>query len=196
MTNEISNPLQQIIDAASKKAASIESKKITQRHAQKSNNSGKRFVLADISASMLESVGSATKYDLLKKALSDSLIDWKSQHLIAFSSIPEPCTSSTLPLPSGNTALDRAIKYISTEKPAFTLIITDGQPDDEQSALGAADDLTGIIDVLFIGRDNDFNAISFLKKLSARSGGRMFVRDLIKTKSLPSAALKKLIENH
>jgi len=191
--NQLSNPLQNIIDEASKKAASSEIKEISRRHSYKSNNTDKRFILADISGSMGESVGSVTKYDLLKKALGDPIIDWTSQQLISFNSFPESTTPATLPLPSANTALHRAIDYILPEKPSFTLIITDGQPDDEQAALDAADKLTGIIDVLFIGKDNDVDAIAFLKKLSARNGGKIFVRDLQKTKSLPASALQKLL---
>lgn len=191
--NQLNNPLQAIIDAASKKAASSQIKDTLNRHQQKGNSSNKRYVLADISGSMSESVGSATKYDLLKKALGDPIIDWTAQQLIAFNSFPEPATPATLPQPSANTALHRAIEFIVPEKPAYTLVISDGQPDDEQAALNAADKLTGIIDVLFIGADNDYEAIAFLKKLAARNGGKMFIRDLQKTKSLPATALQRLL---
>ena len=186
-----SNPFQAIIEAASKQAASALTTDTLHRHQQrKQNTTQARSVLADISGSMDESVGATTKYALLHKALSDPSLDWTHQQLIAFNSIVETVSHpSLLPQPSGSTALHRAILHIVPNRPIYTLVISDGQPDDKQACFAAADQLTGVIDVLYIGSDTDFEAIAFMRMLATRTGGRVMVRDLTKQPTLPPSVI-------
>jgi hypothetical protein len=190
--NELTNPLQKLIDTAAKSAVSKKVTETVQRHSFKKNCTDMKFILADISSSMSESVGHATKYELLRKALQDNTIDWSARRLIAFSAFAQDVNPGNIPPPAGNTALHIAIAHITTYNPCHTLIISDGRPDDEQEALKQADLLTGIIDILFIGNENDHEAISFMRKLAARSGGNTHINDLKKEKTLP--ILQKLLK--
>lgn len=53
-----------------------------------------------------------------------------------------------------------------------TLIITDGEPDSEADALAAAAEITGRIDVIYCGREDNRRAIDFLSRLARSTGGR------------------------
>jgi len=196
MSRQLSNPIQQLIEAASKQAASKKTTAVLARHQERSKAQGTdRFVLADVSSSMSESAGAQTKIALLRRALSDPAIDWNAHRLVAFHSFPEEiATPYELPMPQGSTALHRALEMIEQEKPAYTLVISDGQPDDKKAALAAADRMTGKIDVLYIGPDDDYDAISFMYQLAGRTGGRVMVRDIVKERQLPPGTVAGLLD--
>ena len=101
--------------------------------------------------------------------------------LIAFSSAPQVIPGlSDLPEPSGGTALHSALTLCASFRPRHTLIVSDGQPDDAPAALSAADALPGQIDVIYVGPDNDADAMAFMRKLARLGGGRVVVHDMKK----------------
>lgn len=195
--NQLINPLQALIDAASQKAASGKIEKVVARHQSRQQaTTHNRFVLADVSGSMAEMAGNYTsKIELLKKALSDSSLDWSTQQLVVFGSFPEKISHpSLLPHPAGGTALHTALDFIAPSQPIHILVISDGQPNSRDAALKAADAISGKIDVIYIGPDDDFEAIRFMYELAGRTGGRVVVNDLRKIPKQLPATIQKLLK--
>lgn len=159
----------------------------TAKYAKRRQSAGSATViLADCSASMLESAGSRAKIQLLQDALDQVRPDMPDAALIAFSSMPVLIDSGWhLPRPDGGTDLAEALNRAARERPARTLVISDGQPDDARAALAAADRLSGRIDVIYVGPDGDDRAIAFMRDLARTGGGRCVVNDLTRSLQPP-----------
>lgn len=173
MSTAISNPLQSLLLQAAKQMPSGEMGKVQRRMI---NATDAVIVLADVSDSMGEKVGAKRKIDILQSALTQVWPTLPTGRLIAFSSVPEFLADpSSLPSPSGSTALHFALQAAEGFRPRQTLVISDGRPDSEDAALEVADRITGRIDVIYCGRDEDTQAIAFLQRLARLSGGRCIV---------------------
>jgi hypothetical protein len=134
-----------------------------------------QVVLLDVSSSMAEMAGALPKIDILRDALARA----PPARLIAFGSVPREILSIwELPAPAGGTALHSALVLAATMRPARTLVISDGEPDDEQAALTAARNLPGVIDVLYVGPDDNARAKAFLMSLARAGGGRYEWREI------------------
>ena len=125
----------------------------------------------------LECKGKDRRIDVLRKAVE--ALDWQSYRLFTFDSfcveVPNP---SALWTTGGGTALDLGLLEIAKLNPSQTVVISDGEPNDEEDALAAAKELTGTISTVFIGDDGDKDAIAFMRKLATLGCGSTFVRDL------------------
>lgn len=169
MTRALSTPLQDLLSQAARQEPSGE---VTRLRSRQAGASDTVVVLADVSASMSESIGHRRKIDVLQEALSAIWPNIHNGHLVAFSNIPVPLSSpSDLPAPSGSTALDLGLASIESLRPARTLVISDGRPDNPDQALEVAGRLTGRIDVIYCGPEGDIEAIEFLSRLARSSGG-------------------------
>lgn len=131
----------------------------------------KILVLADVSPSMSMTDGGSrerkTRFDLLKEALSGLP---KSVQIVAFSNTASLVGLEGLRIDhNGTTALHLAIELAARSKPVRTIIISDGEPDDERKALSAVEQLTGVVDVVYCGSPNNAQARRFLESL-ARTG--------------------------
>jgi hypothetical protein len=81
-------------------------------------------VLADVSGSMQEKVGTVTKFELMRAALVSIYPTLKDAHLLAFSSEARVVGNpASLPTPDGSTALAEAFGLAATFKPAKTVLI-------------------------------------------------------------------------
>lgn len=60
------------------------------------------------------------------------------------------------------------------------VVISDGQPDDQQAALNIARTFSNKIDVIFIGNELDRSAIQFMNELARVSGGKQITADSAK----------------
>lgn len=118
--------------------------------------------------------GGKRKIEILRTTLD--ALQWPGP-VLAFASDVQR-SSGTLPEPSGSTRLDLALRAAAELNPAATLVISDGQPDDEEAALLAAAALPGIIDVLYVGPDSDRAAMDFMRKLAKAGCGRFEARDM------------------
>lgn len=173
------DPLQALITAASK-ASPITGD--VARHRTRvdaaSAPGSARVVIADVSSSMAEMAGAYSKIALLREALTGQRFD----RLVAFAARPvEVASAELLPLPCGSTALHLALDHAARWSPGRTLVISDGQPDSENAALESAALLSGVIDVLYIGPEDDAVAIAFMKRLARAGSGRCATNDLRKT---------------
>ncbi|WP_420961091.1 hypothetical protein [Brucella sp. IR073] len=177
MSKALTNPLAGIVAAASKKLPAKTG--AVQEHAHRVATGADVVILADTSGSMFEMAGRRRKIDILSEALTVVRGDLPSATTIAFDSLPKRLAPhEPLPAPDGGTALHLAIDEAARLRPRKTIVITDGQPDNERQAISSAGRLTGTIDVIYCGNDNDTQAIDFLRRLAAAAGGTIIVHDL------------------
>ncbi|MBJ7223593.1 MULTISPECIES: vWA domain-containing protein [unclassified Brenneria] len=183
MSKQLSNPLQALIR---KSASTLPATTGTvARYEERLNRTdGPRIILADLSGSMESPAwGQRRKIDLLCEAVDSILGNAREPvRLIAFAGTPVDGISQ-LPREalSGSTALHLALDCAARHRPRATLVISDGQPDDEEWALAAARNLPGRIDVLYIGPDIEKSAIQFMQRLARLGCGDCVTNDLAQT---------------
>ncbi|PSB57985.1 vWA domain-containing protein [Chamaesiphon polymorphus] len=170
------DPLAAIVQAASQ----LPDKGIAANYHRRigSGNPDIRCLLLDTSGSMsMECKGKDRRIDVLRKAVE--ALDWQSYRLFTFDSLcVEIHDPSALWTTGGGTALDLGLKEIIKLNPSQTVVISDGEPNDEEDALTAVKQLTGTISTVFIGDDTDKDAIAFMRKLATLGCGNTYVRDL------------------
>lgn len=187
MSKELSTPLQNLLSQAKKLPATGDVSRLNTRMA---NASDTVCVLADVSSSMSESAGAKRKID----HLLDALKILAGEKIIAFnSSVMEIQHIAELPQPSGGTALHLALECAARFRPHQTVVVSDGRPDSANSAFAAADKITGTIDVIYCGPDDDTEAIAFMNRLTRRTGGQVIVADLVKRNVNLLAPIRRLL---
>jgi Mg-chelatase subunit ChlD len=146
-------------------------------------------ILCDISGSML-----GERINRLRDALKTLWEEMPRCRIFGFNYRVHLIESpDRIPTPSGNTALHLALEHAYSLRPAKTIVISDGHPDDAEAAINAASKIPGIIDIAFVGSDGDRPAIQFMKRLARVGGGRVVVRDIAKTKELLAPVLKDML---
>jgi hypothetical protein len=172
------NPLQLLISEAAKLPSSGEVSKYSQR--LNTSSSLPTVILLDVSGSMDEAVETGKrKIDILRKAVNRPLMP--DEMVFVFSSTCRRALDFwSIPEPEGSTALHLALLDVIYCNPKHTLIVTDGHPDDPEEALASAERLSGTISTLYIGRDDDHNAIAFCRKLARVGCGTAQVCDITK----------------
>lgn len=180
--SNLTNPLESILSQAAQLPDSGALKAIDERLNANSNLS---LILLDTSLSMAQYLKSGErKIDILRNATSRPIEAKKIA--IAFSSNAQIITGfADIPEPNGGTNMEEAIALAATYRPRATLIISDGIPDSETKALSAAKKLTGVINCLFIGNEEDKNAIAFMRKLARLGYGKATVCDISKLDGVP-----------
>lgn len=179
MSNPITNPLQSLLSRA---AASLPKETgLTSKLADRLRRGGTlSVILCDCSASMAESAwGGKTKIEILREAVAEC---WRGERIVCFGgteySGEAPTPQEIWANPEGGTPLDKALAHLSYSGPGHTLVISDGKPDDTDAALIAADRLGGVINVLYVGPDDDKEAIAFMHRLASTGAGRVVVNDV------------------
>lgn len=180
MSDLPAHPLKSVIARAAK-ALPAETG-ATARHRQRFDRAGSGVVvLCDTSSSMDESAGRRRKIDHLRDAVDGVIADLPDAVIVAFDSSPRRVTlAADIPEPSGGTALHLALDEAARQRPAKTIVVSDGQPDSETTALAAAERLPGVIDVIFCGRDSDAAALDFMRRLARLGGGQVVTCDLVR----------------
>ncbi len=146
-------------------------------------------ILCDVSSSM-----AGERIKRLKEALRSLWATMPRCRLLAFSFRVWPIESpERMPEPSGNTALHLALEEARLLRPAKTIVISDGHPDDAEAAINVAGKIPGVIDICFVGSDGDRQAIRFMNRLARIGGGRVVVRDLEKTKELLGPVIQDML---
>lgn len=190
MTLAKPNPFASLLDQAAKATAQTGEVARIQKRLDGAGGSG-QVVLADVSSSMAEMAGSRSKIQVLREALT---AERGAARIIAFSSTPtEARTAEEIPDPCGGTALHLAIDLAATLRPARTLVISDGHPDDEEKAFRAAEALPGVIDVLYVGPEDDARAIRFMRRLARAGAGRCEVNDIQRVPAALAPAVRALL---
>lgn len=158
-----------------------------------------RIILCDVSGSMSEPAGDRQKIDVLREALSDILRDLEDCTILAFAShIKLVAQLSQLPTPAGGTALHLALRALAQLDPQAILVISDGYPDSPDLAFSAAARLSGRIDVIYIGPDDDATAKAFMLALAKSHGGTVVEQDVTRAENSAqqlSEDVRRLMKN-
>jgi hypothetical protein len=184
MSRDLTNPLSRAVAQARKLPAETG---IVSRY-----RGAGEIIMADVSSSMADKAGDRRKIQILQEAL-DWLRPAASCRIIAFASTPrviEP--GQPLPAPYGGTALHLALRYAAQSRPQHTIVISDGMPDDERAALAAAAEITGWIDVIYCGPDDDDRAIDFMGRMARAGRGSSVTVDLRREAARLAPALRQL----
>lgn len=175
MSNLPANPLQNILKQAAQTLPAITGKVAIQQE-RIDRRRGQVVVLADVSASMGgPAAGDKRKIDVLREAIASATQNTPAR-LFVFSATTREVQS--VPEPENNTNLAQALREVQRLDPGVTLVISDGQPDNARAALDVASTFRGAIDVLYIGNDKDYAAISFMQQLAKVGGGDVRVHDV------------------
>ena len=94
--------------------------------------------------------------------------------LVCFSSSVQVCFDGRPIIANGGTNLAKGLEQIKMVDGTGIkiLVISDGQPDNEQRALEVAGTFSSPINTLHIGPETDIRGKAFLDRLSAKSGGK------------------------
>lgn len=141
------------------------------------------LILADISGSMAgrSSMANLSCWSCLKQALQ---AQGERAAVLAFETFVHETTADNLPPPTGGTNLTGALEHAMALEPLHVLVISDGEPNNPETALEAASRLANdcIIDVLYIGPNNE-QAKQFMRSLAEVGRGRYMEFDLTAEKS-------------
>ena len=127
-------------------------------------------ILADVSYTMAVRDagrrGEEERIAVLRRGLGRALAELPHARILAFASdVAEVNSPAVLPEPEGWTDLARALRTARRFRPGFTLVISDGDPDDKVEALAARDELPGCIGVHYCGPSYNHEAIAFMQRL-------------------------------
>ena len=137
------------------------------------------ILLLDISGSMGEEINrEETKIDALWSIVQRLRSQGLAFKTAVFSGYPEWSDAIVKPIPSGGTALAEALEFVASVHPRQITIVTDGQPNDPQSALEEAAKLQCKINVLFIGSSNEHFAQEFCRQLAEANNGTYSATEL------------------
>ena len=181
MAGDLTNILRDIVSKAAS-APTSNTGDVARMRKRFEGASQKKVVLVDLSGSMASYIGSAgiAKIEHCRIALTDLLTSHPDLIIIGFGSIVKRMKSAK-DLPDaahlwGGTDLTAAIEEAQTLKPARTIIISDGCPDNEESASDAVDNLTGRVDCVYCGPDGH-PAVAYLQSLARKGGGAQMTFD-------------------
>lgn len=135
------------------------------------------IIIIDTSGSMHtnDSRGGRSRYDVaceeltaLQKSMPGKIA------VIAFSSSVLFCPSGIAEYLGGGTDLAKALKFAKVADVAGMqfILISDGQPDDENSALNVAKTYQNKISVIYVGSESNPMGREFLERLAAATGGK------------------------
>jgi hypothetical protein len=184
--NAIAKRAQEIL--SSRDLKNIESSSLLSKLKAKDS---KNIVLLDLSGSMADFVSEKeSKFtiicDLVKK-LQDQRMFWFSSNVHELKA-----NDSYLPRPNGGTNMTLAFCAMKQEKAEKVILITDGIPDDQKSALEAAKDLN--LEIVYIGPDP---VPEFLHLLAKAGNNQVANMNLLKEQNRLTlfSKVKGLLEN-
>jgi hypothetical protein len=153
------------------------------------------FLLLDCSGSMEWPMGNGqTRITGLRKVV-DGVQQQRPTRMIAFGPTFGVAPGETsphamecafveqVPDPAGGTPLTEAINFAKRTGAGRLLLISDGAPNNRETAMGAAREFGGRIDVVFVGEAGDPGS-AFLESLAKETGGGQFEGDLGAVKEL------------
>ncbi|MEM4202476.1 MAG: vWA domain-containing protein [Candidatus Methanomethylicaceae archaeon] len=142
-------------------------------------------VLVDTSGSMSshDSRGGRSRYDVA----CEELAALQNNHpgkiaVIAFSSFPKFCPNGIPEYLGQSTNMAKALEFAKiADVPGIQFIlISDGEPDDEQKTLSVAGTYRNKISTIYVGPEEQPAGRDFLQRLAAATGGRTMTVDRAK----------------
>lgn len=154
-------------------------------------------IVVDTSGSMgaTDSRGGKSRYDVACEELAGLQNSLPGKiAVISFSSDVLFCPSGVPTFLQGGTDLAKALNFVKVaDVPEMRFVlISDGQPDDEQAAMVAARKFSNRIDVIYVGPEDRSTGRQFLERLSKATGGKSIVAD--RAKELGASVTKLLAE--
>jgi len=139
-------------------------------------------ILVDVSGSMntRDARGSQRRYDVACQELARLQQQMPGKIVIvAFSDHAEFVPGGVPPLIGGNTNLAGALEYVQyLDRLMRFIVISDGQPDNEERALVVARRFASTIDVVYVGPEDDaFGGRKFLERLATDARGKFIIAD-------------------
>lgn len=182
MANDLSCILRDVVSRAAK-APVAENEDLARLRKRFADCTDDTVVLCDCSGSMRDMIGHSgiSKMEHLEIALNDLLRAHPRVILIAFSSTAQRVKNTAGVTDhyrryGGSTNLTDAIEEAAKLRPRRTVIISDGLPDNADTATEAIDDLTGQVDCVYCGPDGH-PAVAFLQSLARKGGGHQMTFD-------------------
>ena len=134
------------------------------------------IILFDVSGSMASKDGTGiSRFNRGIKELKDLQSSMPGKvAVVQFADHPDFLPGGVPTIPCGGTDLTAALKYIkiADEIPDLRIIIiSDGEPNNELTALAEASKFNNRIDTIFIGDETEPEGKTFLRDLASRSGG-------------------------
>lgn len=133
-------------------------------------------VIVDVSGSMdtKDSRGGRRRYDVACDELRRLQADLPGKiAVVAFSSTTVFVPGGVPPFLSGGTNLAGALEFVQpADGTVRFIVISDGEPNDEFSALRFAHNFASKIDTIYVGPKDNRAAARFLEELARASGGR------------------------
>lgn len=176
MSNALTTVLQDLVKKAASAPAGT-NPDLAKLRARFTNCGDDIVILADCSGSMAEGIGANNirKIEHLRIALTDLLkynpkaiifaFGWGAKRIKDIRALPNENNLM------GSTNMTAGIEEAIKLKPRRTVIISDGLPDNMDTASKAIDDLTGQVDVIYCGPDGH-PAIQFMQSLARKGGGQ------------------------
>lgn len=136
-------------------------------------------IVCDVSGSM-----KGRKVERLRKELARLWPEIKARLLWFNDSCGWIDGPGQLPHPEGGTWLHDALDRAGEVFPSEVIVISDGLPACERSALESAARLPGTVNVVFVGGDDDHRGADFMRRLARAGGGVMVHKDIAKNLSI------------
>jgi hypothetical protein len=156
------------------------------------------IVIVDTSGSMgaKDSTGGQSRYEVACRELANLQASLPGKiAVLSFSDDVQFCPSGVPVFLMGGTKLEKALSFAKIAdigKMRF-ILISDGQPDDEQAAIQISRTYKNKIDVIYVGPETDRSAREFMNRLAASTGGQTVTAD--KAKEL-SSKITYLLSTH
>jgi len=126
-------------------------------------------LLLDVSGSMSEPVGGKRKIDHLREAVNA----YPNLKKVSFS---EHIYDGSIPEPQTTTDMAGGFHYLQSLQPKEVILISDGLPNDPQTAINKAKVLGCPVNIIYIGPGGD-EGEAFMKRLAAETGGQQVTAD-------------------
>lgn len=182
------NPLQEKKDSGTLTSQLKKGLQTLKQEKKQIQRFSKTLSLLDVSGSMGETVGNERKIDSLRKAIA-SLPSSARKYVFSSNCFPV----EIIPEPQSNTNLAGAFETISSETMNRVILVSDGMPDNPESAISFAKRLQIPVDVLFIG-EGESSGEKFMRELSHTTGGKEIT---IITKNIsPDQNISGMIEDN
>ena len=138
------------------------------------------LILVDVSGSMdtTDSRGGQSRYDVALQELARLQGDLPGKlAVIGFSSTSQFVPNGRPAMIGSGTNLAGALEFVhvADDGDMRFIVISDGQPDEEEKALAVAAKFQGRIDGVYVGPEDDNRGRLFLERLSKAHGGRAVV---------------------
>ena len=141
------------------------------------------IIIVDVSSSMQDqdAPGGKSRYAAALEELAALQANLPGKvAVIAFSNMPQFVPGGLPPMSGGTTNLAQALRFAQAADgvPGMRfVVISDGQPDNEDEALKVATCFKNRIDTIFVGSELHPVGRDFLRRLAERSGGRQAIAD-------------------